>query len=359
MKTNYFIKTALSILLIMLLLFSCKKEKPQISGGDVLENLEWQNSTCNLTEPAIPAINGTTALGNQYKYPVFNPNNSYEIAYYKIVKDSGSAVAIDHQIVKYNLLYKQETVLLTGTEITGPFAWNKDGWIALKKRGTPIIYIMKEDGSQLTNFAYNVMTGANEYDFNLTWLKQGNTLLYGRNQGPNQSYLQTQTIGDATVKYIPIDNSYYGIDFAVSTKNILISPMSESFLNFYITDINPGVLSTTSLYVNGLQGTILGGINWHPDGSNFYISFYENGGTANLYEINYLTGSKTKLVESCNFSLIQEAIYVPFGDYLLLQKLERDVIGEPGTIGDIADIIENSSIWLFDLKTKKEARLFK
>lgn len=358
MKTNYFIKTPLSIVLIAFFLFSCKKEKPQIHGGDIFENLAWQSSTCNETDPVFPAINGTSALGNQYKYPVFNPNNPYEFAYYKIVKDSGSAVAIDHQIVKYDLLYKQETVLLTGTEITGPFVWNKDGWIALKKRGTPIIYILKDDGSQLTSFAYNMMTGASEYDFNLTWLKQGNTLLYGRNQGQNQSYLQTQTIGDATVKYIPIDPAYYGTDFAVSAKNILISPKSESFLNFYITDINPGVLTTTSLYVSGLQGTILGGINWHPDGAKFYISFYEDGGTASLYEINYLTDSKTKLVETCNRSLIQEAIYGPFGDYLLLQKLERDIIGEPGTVTDVADIIENSSIWIFDLKTKKEARLF-
>lgn len=354
MKTLTIYKTSLILSISIFLFSACKKENLNCLPVGSIDRLEWESADCNESFTVLPGGGGTTSTGNQYKYPVFNPNNAYEFIYYKIVKDSGSSVEIDHQIIRYNLLTNQESIILTGTEISGNMAWNKDGWIALKPAMEPFIYLVKDDGSQFSQFS-NIPTG--NFEVNLTWLKDGNTLLWG-GQNLIGTYLKTKKIGDLSEAQMNLGNAHINYEFDVSPNNLLLTPKSNNYLDFNLVDLNQENLNNTFLEYTTQQGFKHGRVNWHVDGERFYVSFYENNGSSHLYEINYKTGYVTEVLENCHKEVVEEAICLSSGKHLMLQKVEREVIvnGSPTSNGN--GLIENYSLWLFDLKTRKEARIF-
>ncbi len=355
MKFSAAVRVSFIISLLTFFLFACKKDnlKGQLSGG--LYGLEWKSAGCDASFDAQPSGGGSISTGNQYKYPTFNNNNPYEFICYKIVKDSGSTIALDHQIIKYNIITRKEVVLRTNTEISGYLAWNKYGWIAFKPAAEPFIHILKDDGTALTKFS-NYPTG--NFELNLHWLDNENTLLWGGANIAGQIYLKRKSIGDDIETLIDIGGAYFNKEFAISSKNILMSQQMDNQLVFNLTDLKQETFSTTNLDCNVQQGVIIGKANWHVDGTKFYVSYYENEGSSNLYEINYINGNATKMLEMCQKEITLEAVCVPNGKYLILQKLDRQVIvNEVGTTYGNG-LIENYSLSLYDPVTKKEARIF-
>ena len=215
---------------------------------------------------------------------------------------------------------------------------------------------MKDDGSQLTKFS-NYPYG-HQLDFNLKWIDDGNTLLWGGSNLIGQNFLKTKSVGDNAEKFMDIDSAYFNNEFTISSKNMLLAPVDKNEQLYQLTDLNQAHLSTVNIQYNLQTGLMFGRANWHVDGERFYVGYYENNASAGFYEINYKTGSITKLIELCHAGIIKEAVCSPNGKHLILQKVEREatVTGSAVSIYDV--LTENYSLWLFDPVTRKEARIF-
>jgi hypothetical protein len=347
----------ISSIIMFLILNSCKKQELTCSSLDFTKNLIWEDSGCDDSFAQAPTGDEFKIQeGNQYMYPAFNPNNPYEFVFYKIVADSGSQIQTNFQLTKYNFLNNQTTVLLSNTEITGKPTWNKDGWIAYKSLNDGLIYIIKDDGSELKKFS-DIPDGG-VVDENLTWLSRGNTLFWGGVNLNGIPYLKTKAIGDENIKLIDnSENSNISSEFTVSKNNLLMSPLSND--KYGVSDLNKVPLNWETVEFN-IVGNRYGEVNWHVDGIRFYqVNFGYPGGTG-LFEVNFETGSSTLLIELCDNEYIKEAVCSPAGDKLILQKIERTLIPGPDPTVSIGGfLIENYSLWLLDLNTLKEARLFK
>jgi hypothetical protein len=357
MKIQNIKRIFLFLSLSLVVLFSCKKEDLKCKPYWDFDCLVWVNSDCHESFAAQPSGDANViSTGNQYQFPVYNPNNTYEFICYKIVKDSGSTIEIDHQLIKYNLLTSQESILLTSMEISGHIAWNKNGWIAFKPSQEPFIHIVRDDGTDFTKFS-DYPTG--NFEFNLTWLdNNNNTLLWGGLDVNAQNFLKSKSVGDSAEKLMDIDDAYFNKDFTISSKNIMLSPVDQDQQLYYVTNLNQAHLSTTNIQYNLQTGFMFGRANWHVDGDRFYVGYYENNASAGFYEINYKTGAITKLIELCHAGIIKGAVCSPNGKHLILQKVEREatVTGSAISIYDV--LTENYSLWLFDPVTRKEARIF-
>ena len=359
-RKHHKIKNLLYVLLITFTIVSFKKQEFNCNPIGSADQLVWEESGCDESFEDNPT--GDEYLvqeGNQYMFPAFNPNNPYEFVFYKKVADSGSETQTDFQLIKYNFLHDQKTVLLTNTKIFGKPAWNENGWIAFKNIDDGFIYIINDDGSELTKFS-DIPDGGS-YDRNLTWLNKGNTLFWGGIDVANTPYLKSKKIGDEAVILIEnSENSMISNEFTVSNNNLLLSPLSDYAEHKYgVSDLDKDSLTWEAFEFN-LFGNLYGRVNWHVDGKRFYVSNFGYPGGTGLFEINFETGATTNLIKLCDKEYIKEAVCSPAGDKLILQKIERTLIPGPNEWISIGGtLIENSSLWLFDLNTHKEARLFK
>jgi hypothetical protein len=339
-------------IIMFLILNSCKKEELICSTFGFTKNLIWEDSGCDESFEQPPTGDEFRIQeGNQFMYPAFNPNDPYEFVYYQIAADSGSQLITGHHLMKFNYKTGVKTKLLDNVEIVGHPAWNLEGWIAFKTINAGFLYIVRDDGSQLSQFS-KIPYG--NLDNGLTWLNGSNTLLWGGGQANGTSFINTKTIGDQDKKQIYFNSGVFNI-FMVSPNNILIA---DNASNYYVTiDLNLDSLYHQLRQFNH-NGSPYGKMNWHVDGRRFYMSFVGSLELAGLFEIDFPSGEVSRLIRFCDKEVIKEAICSPLGDKLILQKTDRTLIPGPDPTVSIGGyLIENSSLWLFDLETRKETRL--
>lgn len=361
MKTNStprMINYILSSILVALLIFGCKKPPiciPIVNDGNTLINLTWQDITCPGSFDTQPTGNEMTIqTGNQFLYPAFNPNNPYEFICYQIVADSGSQTQLKHQLIKFNLNTGTKTIILENVSIVGKPAWSKSGWIAYKNIENGLIYIFNEQLGMSLPFS-NFPNGGNR-DENLTWIND-DTLLWGGLDINLKPYLKTRTIGEETINTLAYGSpAQNGEEFTVSTNDILLARNSDNTFSF--VDLKEGINNWQSESFS-LGGTKYGSVNWNANNQKFYVPVMGNLEVSGLYEVDFVTKNTSKIYDFCQKRFIKEAVCSPDGKYLLIQKIERSFIPDPNDsiIGLGGQIIENSSIWLYDVQTKKEAKI--
>lgn len=338
-------------IIMFLILNSCKKEELICSDFYFTQNLEWEDSGCD--EWFDSSVTGDEDLihqGNQFMYPAFNPNNPYEFAYYQIAADSGSQLITGHQLMKFNYKTGVKTKLLDNVEITGHPAWNLEGWIAFKTVPSGF-FIVKDDGSQLSKFSE---LSYGNLDNGLTWINGSNTLLWGGGQANGTSFINTKTIGDQDIVQIYNEFAIFDI-FMVSPDNMLIA--NNGFTYYTTIDLNLDSLYHQLRQYNH-NGFPYGKMNWHVDGRRFYMGFTGSPETIGFFEIDFPSGEVKRIISFCDKEIIKEAICSPLGDKLILQKIERTLIPGPDpTISIGGFLIENSSLWLFDIDSGKEVKL--
>lgn len=184
-----------------------------------------------------------------YNAPCFNPNNSNEIIFVR-----GYYSTQSNELVKYNMITKNETVLLNSTQICGRPDWGKNGWILLNK-GDNQVWKIKDNGDSLTQLT-------TQFGIDAIW-------------SPN---------ADEFAYWVQIGSTYYT----------------------FFSDVNGNVFDTL-LYPNILYRGA-----WSPDGSKIATNFTYNlsyidlitkqtiqinipSNSTPIYDINWLSDSKTMI----------------------------------------------------------------
>lgn len=336
------------IFLLIFCFFSCKKE-------DLVNNLEipdlnWQKAgVCTAIFPVQP-IEAPIELGTQYKSPVFNPSNEEEFIYYKEIADEGSSIKTNYQIIKYNLRFNTEKVILEGVKIIGNLAYNKSRWIAFKNAEDHHIYIMQDDGSLLIQFSNEVED--EDTDESLVWLKGANNLFWGGNTDAGEPYFRRRAVTASKVSKVYKKSTGLIEDFSVNNKDVLFSENSDG--SYAYAELKGDSLEWKD-WAPSVSGQRLGRTNWHPKSKLFYTSFFEesyDSSNTGLFEIKYPSGEAKKIIPFCDKEWIKQVSCSKSGDYLLLWKLERDFDSE-----GMGTLSQNSSIWLLNLKTMEERRV--
>lgn len=112
----------IGIVIIILTITSCKKDdfNPESHNTNTVSGLAWQNPNCDeIFEIPETADDQMRDFGNQHKFPVFNPKNRQEFAYYEIKVDTLSG-DYTKKLMKFNYLTKKKITLLSDVEIAVP-----------------------------------------------------------------------------------------------------------------------------------------------------------------------------------------------------------------------------------------------
>lgn len=359
-------KRIVFISLVFVLLLGCQKEEicnPTFFDQPIM-GLAWQDPICpGAFENNPTGMEETIHLGNQFSSPAFNPSNPYEFCYYQIVADSGSQIEIDHQIVIFNLQTGEKSIVLNHTKVVGNLAWNKKGWIAYQNENDGSIYAVHNQSHEIIQ-----MSGVEGFpiDKNLAWINNQDTLIWGGADVNMVSYLKFNTIDSGEEEEILVYGEPAAInnEFAISSKNELLARGQNSLnsgCEFYKVDFDK-ILTSWNSFTILLNGSKFGRVNWHVDGNKFYVPMTGSLETAGLFEVNYKTLAINKLYNFCDQQFIYQAVCSPNGKYLLIQKIEREYLIDPNSPDDFPwgiddQIVENSNLWLYDLKMGKEAEL--
>lgn len=330
------------LIVIGLVLVSCKKE---ISSG------KWGHS------PDCDDVFDTTIDGGvgdinymedsiQFKYPTFNPDNSDEILYQYINYNT-----LTFQLKKYNIKTRLNQVLVDNVILINQPAWSKNGKIVYEVYGNEL-FLTDEFGTEPIPFGY-----------------------YGLNRKPSCFGMEEKFVfrhtnflnGEHYVLCISADqeNTDTLMYPAAGTDNIVISRdkflLASSGDNFYALDLKTkDSFSYQDMVQIPLQlgGGGAQGLCWSADGTKFYASKYSGGSTtpSGLYEVEYPSGNYRRIVTYCASKTYTKIAASPDGKFLLVQRLDRyQKFNSNG--GFTGDIVENSSIYMFNPATGMEIKL--
>lgn len=319
---------------------SCKKEKlTYISNNN---NLIWESPDCH-SNFGEPIYGGEQSLedGEQFKFPVFNPNNQDEIIYYKTVSDSGTSNINESYVVRYNILSHSKNIILNGIKINSSIVWNKNGWIAFKNE-QGFIMLSKDDGSMMQQFSNYPSNLSND---NLCWLNGSDTLLWRYNDMSGNDYLVQKIIGEA--------NSTSLITSVFSNMNISDNSNVIYYANQQFKKLNLKDLTHNTIIPTSLSGNIYGNIESSHDNQNFYVSMLSGNLGDGLYKVNSANGNQTKLMSSCQIQMIKHFHISNDNKRLIFEMINRSVVFNGNSGGTITDAIirEKSSIWLMNINT--------
>lgn len=324
------------VLIGVLVLFSCKK-KDIIQRNTFNELFSWQDSPCDQENSGNYSMD--IAEGINYRYPVFNPDNQLEFIYYEYEYHAATSIFSNHKLVKYSILTSEKKVILSGKEIAGPVAWNKNGELAFIESNNSYgnIYTMNDDGS---NLKLQLTCSPTRIPY-LKWSADGSQFcwLYINQISSNNTvnYLLKKKINEPTIDSILVDTEVYSMD--ISSKNELLNFTGNGYYEMIsLSDEIPTVSLSQAepfMFLNY-------GLGFSPDGNKFYASIMKNYGF-NVYEFDISKNTVSKLLNGCKEAYVHYINVSPSGNHILMEK---------------RGIMESNhpyEIYIFDLNTKKEA----
>jgi Tol biopolymer transport system component len=239
------------------LFLSCKKDLIPIITQPTYNDLEygWIEEEDDTTYQTI-AWGNQSVVGFQYRYPQFNPSNPDELVFVKQHFQENI-----HQLIKYNLKTKKQTILVDGMHIISEPSWSSSGWIAFSTMPSLHLYRIRDDGSQLTLVS----------DISMSWLPswspEGNYLYFA--QQTNVSHhtrfvrLNIQTNALDTLIYGVNDPNFMGFNTKINSSNIALSAQDIGTETFYVTlDLNENPLYLQPVFNTSLIENGSGYTNW-------------------------------------------------------------------------------------------------
>jgi len=289
----------------------------------------------------------------QYKSPCFNPLNDNEFVYY--YKDNESGV---FQLLKYNLVTQQKTILVNGVKIYGQPKWSRKGWIAFTTQPSfyvEHIFIVKDNGDSLTQLTSVTANYDPVWNYNGTkiyWLHSpvlGHPYYYLSKTLDEESidtalYSNGENLGFCSKGDVSFDNKLIGHTFVNNKNYIGISNLND--LNFSLS----GIFDYNVIFDYPSPE----GLTWHSSGLYFYVS-HPGGYNRGIHKV-YLNGNVQRLMKHCDNKRYTIISCSKDGKKLIAERvdsfLERDDDNNP-----TGKIIQKSSIWLIDIETLKESRI--
>lgn len=261
MKKLLFIVTVLSTTPLFI---SCKKEIK------IVEPIE-ENCDCETIYPIPGDSYGYEHVHDTSYYlnPVFNPNNSNEIAF--IDTDFYN---YGMKIYRYNLITKQKQLVFSGL-FQKTLNWTSNDWIIFQQNDFKL-YKIKSNGDSLTqiNHAYNY--------FHPAISKDGSKMVVLRVGTAGKSYLIDMDGNeiDSLENWVHNTGNW-------NSSNLFAGISSHNRLKI----INP---ETNELHFNKLYPSTIQDFVW----LNEYEGIYST--TKGLYKLNYLTKTEQKIKCGCN-----------------------------------------------------------
>ncbi|MDD2983317.1 MAG: hypothetical protein PHQ74_08010 [Crocinitomicaceae bacterium] len=329
-------KFSFVIVIGLLFLSSCKKKDIQ-PRKSVYENFTWTASPC--VEENTGGITIDFTEGVNFRYPVFNPRNETEFIYYEYTCDSLTAVYSNPKLVKYSLLTKEKTVLLTGKFLSGQVAWNKKGELAFIESTAGAIYTMNDDG---TNLQFQFIASSPSLS-HVSWSPDGDVFysLFTKiiNVNNRVDYLLRKKPGLANIDTLLLDNPIYSMD--ISSKNQLLNFTGNGY--YEITSLSVDTLTAAVSQVE--PGMFFNhGLAYNKSGNKFYVSATKYYG-AGVYEVDINQNTVKKVFNGCKDGYVQGLSLSPNENYLIMEKR------------GIMESIFPYEIWILDLNQKKETRV--
>jgi hypothetical protein len=339
------------MLLITFTIVSCKKQELKCKTFGNAKNLEWSSLDCE-DSPDFDETGNVNYLevGNQYKFPVFNPNNSNEIIYYEEIRDS-IGIITNQQLIKYNIVEDSKTVLKSHIDLSVPPVWNKNGLIAFRSGTTGYITLINDDGSNQIQFS-DYPTGP--YNGDIFWLNNSNTLVWRYGDPYGIDYIKRKKTTEDSVKVIFQGKASH---FSISKDSLLIISKDDGFETL---DLNKDSLYTEpfntplSGNISDITGDFSTSLTWSANGNSFYVFMFSQTHGTGLFNVNLNTGNPSKLVKCCNNRLIKHTDCSAEGDKLIIQLFEKFNLESESITNNIG---MKSTIWLLDLNTLKAAKL--
>jgi Tol biopolymer transport system component len=317
---------------------ACQKDKPLPCNSESSENINCED---------FPDLwySWFEEYRFQYKSPCFNPLNSNEFVYY--YKDNESGV---FQLIKFNLLTNQKTILVNDVKIHGPPKWSKKGWIAFTSQPSLYvehIFVVKDNGDSLTQITSSIS------NLNPFWCENGEKLFWTHSPDlgsqwylirHNLLYHSTDTISEDWGANV----SDLHTNLLLHKKNLNTNPV----YGYFNIDSSPLLHSDFNPICNFVGGT--SGISWHPSGVYFFVT-HSNGEGRGLYKID-INGQISPLIKHCDSKRYSIISCSKDGKKLIAERvesfLERDSDNNP-----TGKVIQKSSIWLIDTETLMETRI--
>ena len=335
-------KTIQSILLILTfgpIFNSCKKEN--VSHFGVSESFQCENFDWTLPPGSTFVEYSEDSI--QCKFPTVNPENEFEIVYMK-----QNLLDLTFQLIKYNYLTRQKTVLVDDVLLINQPSWNSNGNIAYEVYGNKI-YIVSDNGMNNVPFAIN------DGNMQPCWSPDNVNLIWTHtNTSSPETMLFRRNIFTSNVDTL---FQSFGGKFTISNGNKLLISSGNSFYSLNLNIGTSFTASDLSLITNQSLGSTVG-FCWHPDGTKFYVSkfFGQDYSNMGLFEIELATGSQTKILDYFDKRRYESIVCSPDGKSIIGQRV--DCYQKLDNQGDFTgEVFQNSSIYKINLQTLKELKI--
>jgi len=307
------------ICIVISTVFSCRKHENPPIQSHLVENPH---------DCFFPSLEGEVILGAgqryQYKWPSFNPNNPDEFVFFE--EDLDNSVNA-HRISKFKIATKEKTLLLESVKIHSYMAWGKQGEIAFLPSGNQGLWLMDENGGNLSFVAHNVSS------FSQFWSEDGLHIYWCISNSSNQNrYLLRKHLPDFNIDTIMLFNDFSWDARRINPSwNAVNTTMHNNYLHFAQTtvDVNNPESVVNFIPFAQVYGTFgaFSPFCWHPDGQSFFVQFgnpFSNAiqsFTSGIYRI-YLDGSSTLLTEICGSKYYESISCSPDGKYLIGERVD-------------------------------------
>lgn len=305
--------------LLMLGAFSCRKPFNPPLVSHLVENPY---------DCFFPSADMEVSLGlgerYQYKWPSFNPNNPDEFVFFEEDLDN---LVNAHRISKFKISTGEKTVLLESVKIHSYMAWGKQGKIAFLPSGNQGLWVMDENGENLSFVAQNVSS------FSQFWSEDGLHIYWCISNSSNQNrYLLSRHLHESTIDTVMLFNDFSWDSRRINPLwNAVNTTMHNNYLHFSQTTIdinNPdnAVVFMPFAKVYGNFG-VFSPFCWSNNGQSIFVQFgnpFSNaiqGFTNGIYRIT-LDGNITLLTEICGSKYYESISCSPDGKFLIGERVD-------------------------------------
>lgn len=338
MKNRKNNKICFLFLLIVAVVTACQKDKLLPCNSGSSENINCED---------FPELGSSwfEEFRFQYKSPCFNPLNDNEFVYY--YKDNESAV---FQLLKYNLVTHQKTILVNDVKIHGQPKWSKKGWIAFTTQPSLYvehIFIVKDSGDSLNQITSSI-SNLNPY-----WSDNGHRLFWTNSPdlGSQWYLISNNLLGNSNDTI----SEYWGANLSDLHNNLLLHKRNlnnSPYYGYYNINNSPLLQSDFNPICNFVGATT--GITWHSSGAYFYVT-HSNGEGRGLYKIG-INGLITLLINHCDNKRYSIISCSKDGKKLIAERIDS-FLEHNNDNNPTGKVIQKSSIWLIDTESLKETKI--